>query len=62
MDLELKEVVLDERDYPDGDYPGIYMSSRNQYFTLRSMMTEDLQRWAEKRRQVLEGNMSYSIG
>lgn len=60
MGLELKEVVLDERDYPDGDYPGIYMSSINQYFTLRGMMTEDLQRWAEKRRQVLEGNMSYS--
>lgn len=62
MALELKEIVLDERDYPDGDYTGIYMSSRNQYFTLRSMMTEeDLQHWAEKRQQALEGNRSYSI-
>ena len=62
MALELTGIFLNERDYPDGDYPGIYMSGFNQYFTLRSMMTEeDLQRWAEKRRQVLEGNISYSI-
>ena len=27
MGLELKEIVLDECDYPDGDYPGIYSTS-----------------------------------
>lgn len=62
MTLELRGLVLDEKDYSDGDYLGIRLSPSKSYITLRSMMTEeDLQHWAEKRRQVLEGNLTYSI-
>lgn len=61
MALELKGIVLDESDSPDGDYPGIYLSPRKSHLTLWSMITEGLQHWAEKRRQVLEGDLTYSI-